>query len=36
MKVRNIPKRIKGYMKIHLGKTIVVHNLNQIWDKMFT
>ena len=30
MRVRNISKNVKGYMKIHrkpIGKTIVVHNL---------
>ena len=31
MGVTNISKNVKGYMKIHrkhIGKTIVVHNLN--------
>ena len=33
MSVRNISKKVKGYMKIHwkhIGKTIVVHNLYAI------
>ena len=31
MRVRNISKKVKGYMKIHrqhMGKTVVVHNLH--------
>ena len=32
MRVRNISKKVEGYMKInrkHIGKTVVVHNINE-------
>ena len=34
MRVRNISKKVKSYMKIHrkhIGKTIVVHNLQYMY-----